>query len=196
MEFPIPAAILSGGASRRMGRAKGALPYGSSTLLGFQVARLRPLFDDVWVVAKSAPDYAFGEARVLLDGRSDFAAIHGVRRALAEAEDRIFVFGVDLPALSSDVMRSIVRAGLATSRPALLPRADGRLQPLAAVWRKAALAELDRRVAIGELSLAGLADALQAEVLPEDVWRALDPSGNAFANLNTLDEYAAMRERA
>ena len=35
-----------------------------------------------------------------------------------------------------------------------------------------------------------------AEIVSEEVWRALDPSGNSFANVNTIEEYTAMRERA
>src|SRR5262249_40426266 len=65
MRIAMPAAVLNGGASRRMGRPKGALPYGASTLLDYQTTRLAALFDEVLVVAKQAPDYAAGPARVV-----------------------------------------------------------------------------------------------------------------------------------
>ncbi len=64
------------------------------------------------------------------------------------------------------------------------------------MWRREALPELDRRVARGELSLHGLAAALGAEVVSELEWRRADPSGNSFLNVNTLEEYAQLRERA
>lgn len=196
MKLPMPAAVLAGGASRRMGREKGALPYGAATLAGFQTERLAPVFEEVWLVAKKTPDYAFGAARVLLDDTPDLAAIHGLRRALREAKDRVFVLAVDLPALSAALIRAIGERGLATRAPALVPRAGGRLQPLAAVWRRTALLELDRRLLRGELSLHGLAEAVDAEILPEKEWRAIDPSGNSFLNVNTLQEYLQLRERA
>lgn len=196
MIIPMPAAVLSGGASRRMGRDKGALSYGAGTLAEFQTARLAAIFEEVWLVAKRPPDYAFGAARVLLDDTPDLAAIHGLRRALREAKDRLFVLAVDLPALSAGVIRMIGERGEATRSQALVPRADGRLQPLAAVWRRTVLAELDRRVSKGELSLHGLAEAAGAEILPEQDWRQVDPSGNSFLNVNTLEEYAQLRERA
>jgi len=192
----MPAAILAGGASRRMGRDKGSLPYGASTLAEFQTSRLAAIFQEVWLVAKQPPGYPFGSARPLLDDAPEEAAVHGLRRALREAKDRVFVLAVDLPALSAAVIRAIGERGLATRAPALIPRADGRLQPLAAVWRRTALSELDRRVLEGELSLQGLAEAVGAEILPEQDWRAIDPSGNSFLNVNTLEEYAQLRERA
>lgn len=192
----MPAAVLAGGASRRMGRDKGGLPYGAGTLAQFQAGRLARLFSEVWLVAKRVPEYAFGPARFLVDDVPDLAPVYGLRRALRETADRVFVLAVDLPALSEGVAELLGRRGLATAAPAVLPEAGGTLQPLAAVWRREALPELDARVARGELSLHGLAAAVGAEVVSELEWRRIDPSGNSFLNVNTLVEYAQLRERA
>jgi molybdopterin-guanine dinucleotide biosynthesis protein A len=189
MKIPMPAAVLAGGASRRMGRPKASLPYGAGTLLDFQVAKLSPIFDDVFVVAKERSPVAGGSARVVLDGVEEHAAIYGLTRALEEARDRVFV-------LTPALIREIGSRGLETTAAALLPRADGRLQPLAGVWRRAALASAKRRIAEGQLSLHGLADEIRPEIFDEVQWRSLDPSGRAFDNVNTLEQYQAMRERA
>ena len=192
----MPAAVLNGGASRRMGRPKGALPYGASTLLDYQTTRLAALFDEVLVVAKEAPDYAAGPARVVLDRIPERAAIHGLIRALEEAEDRIFVLGVDHPAVPPALIRAIASRSLAGDAGAVVPRAHGRLHPLAAVWRRRGLDTARRRVAAGDLSLHGLATEVGADVFDEAQWSAIDPSGVAFANLNTLADYEAHRGRA
>jgi molybdopterin-guanine dinucleotide biosynthesis protein A len=192
----MPAAVLAGGASRRMGRPKAELPYGAGTLLEFQVRRLSELFEEVLVVAKAPPPSRVGPARVVLDSAPQHAAIHGLVRALEEAADRVFVLGVDLPAVPAALLRAIAQRSLATEAPAVVPRAEGRLQPLAAVWRRSVLAAAVRRVQAGELSLHGLAEEAGAEIFEEPDWRAIDPSGAAFANLNTLEEFAAQRERA
>jgi molybdenum cofactor guanylyltransferase len=196
MRIPMPAAVLAGGASRRMGRSKAALPYGAGTLLEFQTTRLANIFEEVFLVAKDPPAFPAGPAEVLLDGVPEHAAIHGLVRALQEARDRIFVLGVDLPVLPDALIREIARCGLASEAAAVVARAGGRLQPLAAVWRRGALPEAERRIGDGELSLQGLAEAVGAEVIEEIEWRKHDPSGNAFENLNTLEQYAALRERA
>lgn len=192
----MPAAVLAGGASRRMGRAKAALPWGAGNLLEFQTGRLSHLFRDVFVVVKETPDFPVGPARVVLDDTPGFASIHGLARALEEADDRVFVLAVDLPAVTHDVVREIVRRAEATSALALIPEAGGRLQPLAAVWRRAAARFARNRIARDLLSLSSLAEEVGAETLPEREWRKLDPSGNSFANLNTLTDYLAHRERA
>jgi molybdopterin-guanine dinucleotide biosynthesis protein A len=192
----MPAAVLAGGASTRMGRSKASLPWGAGNLLEFQTGRLATLFSEVLVVAKEIPDFPMGPARVVLDPSPDFAAIYGLVRALDEAEDRIFILAVDLPGLTHDLVREIAVRGLKTPAPALIPEAGGRLQPLAAVWRKSAARFARNRIARGVLSLTSLADEVAADILPEPDWRKLDPSGRAFANLNTFQEYVAHRERA
>jgi molybdopterin-guanine dinucleotide biosynthesis protein A len=179
-----------------MGIPKASLPYGRTTLLAHQTERLSRIFDAVLVVAKEAPGFDAGPARLVLDRTVDQAPIHGLARALEEVSDRLFVLAVDLPALAGEVIRWITERSLASQAPAVVPRADGRLQPLAAVWRRSVLPIALARIARGELSLHGLAQEVGAEVLPEEEWRAADPSGNSFANLNTIEQYNSARERA
>ena len=196
MKIPMPAAVLAGGASRRMGVSKASLPYGRSTLLAHQTGRLSEIFDEVFAVAKREPDFDAGPAKILLDRSDEHAAIHGVTRALEEAADRIFILGVDLPLVTAPVLRAIAARSLEGDAPAVVARADGRLQPLAAVWRRRLLAEARDRIARGELSLHALLEAAGAEILSEDDWKALDPSGNSFANVNTVERYVAARGTA
>jgi molybdopterin-guanine dinucleotide biosynthesis protein A len=194
--IPFPAAVLAGGRSRRMGRPKASLPYGAGTLLEHQTGRLAPLFSATFAVLKESPRFPVGPARVLLDRDPAFAAISGLMRALEEVEDRVFVLAVDLPLIPAELIREIARRGQETEAPALVPRAAGLLQPLAAVWRRDALSVARSRIARGELSLHGLAEEAGAEILEEDVLRDCDPSGVAFTNLNTIESWVAMRERA
>jgi len=179
-----------------MGREKAALPYGAGTLAEHQVGRLAEVFREVWLVVKEEPSYRFGEARLLRDRTGETAAASGLRRALEEGAERIFVLAVDLPVLAAALAAEIGRRGLATRSAALVPASGGLLQPLAAVWTRAALPELERRMGKGEFSLQELARAVGAEVLPEEEWKAFDPSGNSFLNVNTLEEYVRLRERA
>jgi len=195
MRIPMPAAVLAGGASRRMGRPKAALPYGGATLLEFQTRRLAELFAEVFVVVKEEPAFPVGPARVLYDRVPQRAAIFGLVRAIEETDDRVFVLGVDLPGVSPALIRLIAARGGATQASALVPRADGRLQPLAAVWRRSALDAARGTILSGRLALQRLAEECGAEILEEAEWRSAACEG-AFANLNTLEDYAAHRERA
>ena len=179
-----------------MGVPKAALPYGRTTLLAHQTTRLAAIFHEVFVVAKEAPSFDAGPGRLLLDRTSDRAAIYGLVRALEQVEDRVFVLAVDLPLMTEAVIRAIAGRSLSSPAPAVLPRADGRLQALAGVWRRQVLPTALARIARGELSFQGLAAEIGAEFLAEDFCLSLDPSGNSFANINTIEQYAAARGSA
>ena len=107
------------------------------------------------------------------------------------------MLGVDLPALPEALIREIARREIATPAAAVVPRAAraapaprrgvaprGPAGGTPAIWRP------------GSSRCTRLVEAVGAEILEESEWRALDPSGNAFVNLNTLEQYAALRERA
>jgi molybdopterin-guanine dinucleotide biosynthesis protein A len=192
----MPAAVLAGGASRRMGSPKAALPYGAGTLAEHQTSRLSRAFEEVWLVVRDAPGFPFGPARVLFDSDPVQSALSGVLRALEEAADRVLVLAVDLPLVPEAVLAELARRSLASDAAAVLPENAGELEPLAGVWRRSALAEGRRRAAAGERSLRDFARAVGAEALPESAWRALDPSGNAFTNVNTVDDWLVARSRA
>jgi molybdopterin-guanine dinucleotide biosynthesis protein A len=178
-----------------MGRPKASLAYGGATLLEHQTRRLAEVFSPVYAVVKDGEKIA-GSALVLLDRTPEHAAIHGLIRALEEVDDRVFVLAVDLPVLAEAVARLIAGRALASKAPAVVPVCAGLLQPLAAVWRREVLPAARGRVDRGELSLHGLAQEVGAEVMAEEEWRSADPSGNSFANVNTLEQYVALRERA
>ena len=179
-----------------MGVSKASLPYGAGTLLAHQTGRLSRIFEEVFVVVKESPAFDAGPALVVLDRAAESAPIHGLARALEEVSDRLFVLAVDLPLVAEAVIRAVAARSLAGEAPAVLPQGGGRLQPLAGVWRRRVLPAALARVARGEMSLIGLAREVSAEIFPEETWRELDPSGNSFANLNTVEEFQAMRERA
>jgi molybdenum cofactor guanylyltransferase len=196
VRIPFPAAVLAGGASRRMGVPKGSLPYGAGTLAEHQTRRLEPLFSEVWLVVREEPGYVFGAARLLFDRDPERSALSGLVRALEEASDRVFVLAVDLPLAGEDLLIGIACRSLASEAAAVLPASEEGLEPLAGVWRRSALSEAQRRAETGKRSLRGLAEAAGAEIIPPAEWRQWDPSGNAFQNLNTIADWTVARERA
>ena len=172
MRIPMPVAVLAGGESRRMGVPKASLPWGASTLAAHQTERLGRRFEDVWLVVREAPAYEFGGARVLFDRDPERSAVSGLVRALEEATDRVFVVAVDLPLLTGAVIEKIGRRSRPSPAAARLPETREGLEPLAGVWRRAALEAAAARMAAGDRSLRALAAAVGAEAVPERAWRS------------------------
>src|SRR5262245_58350334 len=196
MKISMPVALLAGGASRRMGRPKALLPFGTGTVLQHQLTKLYPLFDEILLVVKDPPDAATGRARVLLDATPRQGAIFGLMRALEEVSDQVFVLAIDLPLISVELIEGIAARGLATAAPAVVAEQRGRLEPLTALWRRGVITTARTEATGGAPCLARLATSARADMLRESEWKQFDPSGNSFSNLNTMTDYLVMRERA
>jgi molybdopterin-guanine dinucleotide biosynthesis protein A len=83
---------------------------------------------------------------------------------------------------------------LGSRAPVIIPRWDGQLHPLRAVYaRDACQAHLEAELNRGHLKLVRAIEALQPHVVSEAELRALDPQGRSFFNINSPDDLALAR---
>lgn len=185
-------ALLAGGRATRMGGApKGLLRVGGQPIAARSVALFLRLFGKAMVVANDRAPYAALGAPVIADLLPGRGAPGGLHAALTAADTQwVFAAGCDMPFLDE---RAI--AFLAARRPgaeAVLVRAGGRLEPLHAFWSRACLPALERLLAGGEPSLRDLVRAVNARIVEEEEWRAVDPAGRSLENANTPEDAARL----
>jgi len=185
--------ILAGGKSSRMGRDKAVLLVHGEPLLVRQLrllAELRIAERLVSLGAGTAPPVPLPEdVRVLPDIITDAGPLAGLERALAQAgRPLVLALAVDLPAMNPEFLRRLT--GAATEGCGVVPLRGGLAEPLVAIYPRAGLAEIQRRLQRRELALqslvrAGLADGwLRGLPVPvED-----EP---LFTNWNRPDDVAA-----
>ena len=171
--------VLAGGASRRMGRPKHALPVAGVTLLEWIVARLGPSFAETIVSGAPAP----AKARAVADRRRDAGPLAGIEAALLEiGAGRAFVLSVDMPYTSARLAAALL-ARLETHE-AVVPRAAGALQPTCAVYAPAAAEKIGAYLDSGGRRASGTLERLDLVIVEE---RELVDSGIAAAELRDLD---------
>src|SRR5438046_2103958 len=109
-EFMTTAAILAGGGGRRLGGVdKALIEIGGRPIIERQLAVLRPLFDEVLVVAGDPARYARFGARPVRDLSPGLGPLAGLEAALAAASsDAVVVVACDLPFLDAALV-SLVR---------------------------------------------------------------------------------------
>ncbi|MFN3202009.1 MAG: NTP transferase domain-containing protein [Bradymonadia bacterium] len=124
--------LLAGGASRRMGRAKGLIPYGQGTFASHLVEMLRTggCADVVVVVGAYAEAYGrhLAEAAHVVRARDwpmgmRASLQHGVRAVPVGAS--VVLTHVDRPALRSSTVAALIEKGAEAQRP-VLPVWQGR----------------------------------------------------------------------
>jgi molybdopterin-guanine dinucleotide biosynthesis protein A len=185
------AAVLAGGASRRMGRDKATLAVGGVALAAGVLAAAAEVADPVVLLAPEGhPARGLG-ARVVTDpGEGPLAALAAALAALDA--DHVLVLAGDHPGLAVELLARLV--ALAPEGEAVACRRGPRLEPLVAVYRRApALAAARARLAgpAGDRSLLGLLADLDTVVVEEPQWRALDPGGRSFVDLDDPGDLAA-----
>ena len=185
------AAVLAGGASRRMGRDKATLAVGGVALAAGVLAAAAAVADPVVLVAPEGHPARRLHARVVTDpGEGPLAALAAALEAL-EA-DHVLVLAGDHPGLAAGLLAHLV--ALAPRGEAVACRRGPRLEPLVAVYRRVpALAAARARLAgpAGGRSLQGLLADLDTLVVEEPAWRALDPGGRSFVDLDDPGDLAA-----
>lgn len=187
----VSGAVLVGGSGLRLGGVdKAALIVGGVSLLERQLALLTPRCRERLVIGGAVralpPD-----VRALADEAAGQGPLGGVAAALAgAAHDDVLILAVDLPALTDAALAAILQAALAApAAHAVVPRHDGgALEPLCALWRRAALPVVRAHLAAGQRALHRvLGDA--ALTVAHVAVAALGGPG-VLANVNTRDDLA------
>lgn len=150
--------VLAGGASRRMGRDKAALPWTGTTLARRAAGVLAEVCGQVVIAgpAALAPDGVEAVADVF-PGRGPLAGLHA---GLARAAGRpMFALACDLPFVGVELVAHLVAAAAAArgdgpARAWVAADAEG-VQPLCGVYAPDARAVAERRLRDGRLSALG-----------------------------------------
>ncbi|MGH9389302.1 MAG: molybdenum cofactor guanylyltransferase [Vicinamibacteria bacterium] len=189
----VEGAILAGGTSRRMGRDKLVLPFGSGTVLQAISEALLPLVERLRLIGRdSTPGLPFPASQP--DIHPGLGPLSGIHAALATAEaDRVLVVACDLPFVTTAFLRGLVE-GLSPSLDAVVPCPGGQAVAVCALYRVTCLEGLAGRLERRELGASDFAKSLNARFLDDRDLTSLDPSGHCLLNLNPPLDYEKARE--
>ena len=186
----LPAGLMAGGGSTRMGRNKALLPLEGRPVLAWVLAAVAAAADDVVICANDADTYAPFGHRVVRDPIPGKGAMGGVYAAVCAAAGRpAIVVGCDLPFITGAVLRSLAaRRGAAD---VIVARSARGLEPLCAVYGPGCGPILAGMLAADELALRDLIARVPHVALAADDFPAGILTPWTFHNLNTPAEYEA-----
>jgi molybdopterin-guanine dinucleotide biosynthesis protein A len=190
------AAIVAGGAASRFGgRDKSLLPVGNRSILGRQLAVLRPLTDRILVVANNPERFSHLAVPAVRDLVPGAAALGGIYTALSAATtNAVLVVACDLPFLTGRFLEHLVQA--ADGFDLTIPRSADGPQPMCAMYSRACLEPIRTRIAAATLRVQDLAAEVRTrEIGPPEI-DAYDPDGLLFFNVNTPADYQRALEIA
>jgi molybdopterin-guanine dinucleotide biosynthesis protein A len=187
------AAILAGGAARRFGgRDKCRLVVEGRAIIVRQIDVLAAIARPVFVVGGDPARFADLGLQVHGDLIPGAGAIGGIYTALeVSPADRVIVVACDLPFLTPPLLRRLVE--LAEPRDGAWIHGPRGVEPLVAVYQRAAAPAIRQAIDAGRFKAAGLGQILAMAELPIEAVAEFGPPERLLANVNTPDEYARIQ---
>jgi len=182
--------VVAGGQSRRMGRDKALLPWGTATLLDHAIARLRAVCREVRVLTGAEPRYGDRGLPVALDAIADGGPLAGLATALAVAAPRsVLLLGVDLPFVPVPLLAHLRDAvgGTDVAVPVLAAGAE----PLCAAYGAACASAVQEALAAGSRKMTSFWPRVRVRRLDEGDLARFGRLEQLFRNLNDPAEYDA-----
>jgi molybdopterin-guanine dinucleotide biosynthesis protein A len=134
------AVILAGGQSSRMGRDKAWVEAAGQPLIRRALETVRAAgITEIFISGRAEGDYSALGCQVLLDRERGLGPVAGIERALDAAQAPfLLVLAVDLPGMTAAFLGKLIQQ----CRPlaGAVPRLDGGLEPLAAIYPRRCLA--------------------------------------------------------
>ncbi|GIW94146.1 MAG: molybdenum cofactor cytidylyltransferase [Pirellulaceae bacterium] len=198
------ALVLCGGQSRRMGRPKAWLPFGSESMLQRVIGRLGQTerFDRIVVV--KAPQQPLPPlpkyVHVVEDHIPGLGPLGGMAAGLAALAGTLpepaaaYVTSCDVPLLVPAVVQRICEQ--LQHWAAVVPVEEQYPHPLAAAYRLDVLPVVQQLLDEGEHRPRRLFELVPTHYLPVEMFRELDPELDTFHNVNTPEEYQESLRRA
>ncbi|HEV2946118.1 MAG TPA: molybdenum cofactor guanylyltransferase, partial [Gemmataceae bacterium] len=184
--------VLCGGQSKRMGRPKAWLPFGSETMLERVVRLMSEVVDLIVVVA--APDQEVPPLHegVLLTrdeekGKGPLQGLSAGLRALSGKVDAAYLSSCDVPLLRPAFVRRVL--DLLGDHAICVPYVDGFHHPMAAVYRVGILDQVDRLLAENRLRPIFLFETVPTRLAESHELLDIDPTLQSLRNLNTPEDY-------
>ena len=172
---------------------------GDESLISRTLKRLQSVTDETIVIANSAHLYSELDVRVYEDLIPKSGALGGVYTGLSNAANNAVVcIACDMPFLQPKLMTYLL--SVLGEHDAVVPytremeESNPKLQTLCAVYSRRCSHVVRQMLGEGELRLHALCDRIKVRRVPPDEWRAIDPEGLSFVNVNTREDFESVKE--
>ncbi len=184
--------VLAGGSSRRMGRDKALLRLEDRPMIQIVVARMQAVCREVLIVSNETSRYEGFGVSVVTDRFRGVGVLGGLHAGLKAASHELtLAVGCDMPFIKPCVLGAF--AGWVVGYDVALLRHDGQVEPLHGAYRRTCLPAIEGAIRSGERRIVSFFPQVRVRtVSPEEVL-PIDPRLESFRNVNTPEDWAAVR---
>jgi molybdopterin-guanine dinucleotide biosynthesis protein A len=175
-----------------MGEDKALKPFLGRPLIQRVVDRLAPAADEVIVTTNRPEDYAFLGLRLVPDLKPDRGALGGLYTAVASAtQPFVAVVACDMPFASAALLEAAIRLMEQEEADVVIARSDEGYEPFHALYRRGTcLPAIEAAIDADHWKVIAWFPHVKVRILSVEEVQQLDPSGLAFWNVNTPEEFS------
>lgn len=186
--------VLAGGKSSRMGTDKALLAIDGTTLLDRALVVAGQIRGNVFIVGEKSKFAGFG--KVIEDLFLDCGPLAGIQAALkSSASELNLMLAVDQPFVTEALLRFLLSISQQGGAVVTVPRMEGRLHPLCAVYRRAFSATAEESLRRGGYKVDRLFEPASTRIVDEAELKAAGFTASVFENVNTPVEWTEAKQR-
>ncbi len=191
--------VLAGGKGLRLGRNKALETINDRYLLQQVVSRLSFFKSNVIIVTATEQPFlqsiGYPKIRIVTDTYPDKGPLGGIYTGLATS-DSVYnlVVACDMPFLNQALLRYMIQRS--ANFDLVVPRWDGMVEPLHAVYSKGCLAPIESLLKQGTLNIAKLFTLVKVRYVEAEEIDRFDPKHLSFFNINTEADLKIARKLA
>jgi molybdopterin-guanine dinucleotide biosynthesis protein A len=184
----VTAFILAGGKSSRMGEDKAFLRLGDETLISRALNLAKLLTPNVRIVGESAKFAKLGP--VVEDVYPERGPLGGIHAALLSTKTALnLMLAVDTPFIERGFLEFLILEARGSDAIVTVPRSDGHIHPLCAVYRKEFAAMAEQSLILGQNRIDLLFSRVKTRVVEEPELQQFGFRTEMFRNINTPEEW-------
>lgn len=179
----ISAIILAGGKSSRMGYDKAFIKIGGKAIIERTTETLKPLFDEIIIVANEPAKYSRFDLKVVKDIKPDCGPLSGIHSGLVNSDTQFnFVVACDMPFLNPSLIKFLCLK--IDGYDGVVPIIKDKPQPLHAIYSKSLLPLLEDALEGGDYALHTILNKANIKISELSDFKERDGLQLEFRNIN------------
>lgn len=182
------AVVLAGGENKRFPSPKGLIELRGQSLIERQISIFLSLGLSPAISTNSPEVYGSFGVPLIGDSVRRAGPMTGIVSAFSfSGADEILFTACDMPFIRTEMIEYIISK---RGAEATVPYPGGVPEPLLAVYTKSAAKKMLTQIEIGRTSMRAMLHLLDVRVIGDDELKQVDPEGESFININTLEDYS------
>ena len=175
-----------------MGEDKALKTFLGRPLIQRVIDRLTPIADEIIVTTNQPEAYTFLNLRLFTDLKPGRGALGGLYTAIASASHPIVaVVACDMPFASASLLETASRLLVEEEADVVIARSEEGYEPLHAVYRReTCMPAIESAIEADQWKVIAWFPKVKVRVLTPEEMKQADPTGLAFWNVNTPEEFA------